>query len=155
MEWIEYWNCAEAWLSVNLDPTRVLGAWLAWAHNAPPSARRRFNGRAWWTEGGTYKLGDEPGAALEGQLVDLGGVPLLLAGLLRGRHGGGTVGREVNPGVASSRVTCRHFVQGAMRGPCGHGRKLWELGVGLFCSAGGCRASRLLENVGLQGVVWI
>lgn len=61
------------------------------------------------------------------------------------------VWHEVNPGVASSRVTCRHFDQGAIPGPCVYGQKLWELGGGLFCSAGGCRASRQLENVGLQG----
>lgn len=29
--------------------------------------------------------------------------------------------------------------------------KLWKLAGGLFCSAGGCRASRILENVGVQG----
>lgn len=44
----------------------------------------------------------------------------------------------------------------AMRGPCGYGRKLWGLGVALFCSAGGCRASGLLETWGCRGaqVVW-
>lgn len=29
-----------------------------------------------------------------------------------------------------------------MRGPCRLGLKLWKLEGGLFCSAGGCRASR-------------
>lgn len=34
-----------------------------------------------WDVVWTYELGDEPGAALEGQLVHLGGVLVLLAGL--------------------------------------------------------------------------
>jgi hypothetical protein len=41
-----------------------------------------------------YELGDEPRAALEGQLVDLGLVLVLVFRLVLGRHGGCGLGRR-------------------------------------------------------------
>lgn len=57
-------------------------------------------------------------------------------------------------GSESSRVTCRQFVQGVMRGPCRLGLRFWKLAGALFCSAGGCRASRVPGKRGGAGVVW-
>lgn len=65
-----------------------------------------------WKERGerTYELGDEPRAALQGELVHLGGVFVLLAGLLCCRHDYG--GWGVWAGFMDSWVVCitRRFV---------------------------------------------
>lgn len=63
------------------------------------------------------------------------------------------VGRERLLGSQSSRVTCRQFIQGVMRVPCRLGLRFWKLAGALFCSAGGCRASRVPAKRGGRGGV--